>query len=109
MSATAAVFFAGQRVLLRNLDRGAFLASYLLGLLLCKVGLVLIFVNTKQQATDTERFLSRLGMPVQSIHGDRTQEEREYALEQFKRGQAPFLVATDVAARGLDIPNVAMG
>jgi superfamily II DNA/RNA helicase len=41
-----------------------------------------------------------------AIHGDRTQSEREQALKSFKSGQSRVLVATDVAARGLDIPNV---
>jgi len=43
---------------------------------------------------------------VSSIHGDRSQREREEALLSFRRGETPILVATDVAARGLDIPNV---
>ena len=41
-----------------------------------------------------------------TIHGDRLQEEREEALRQFTRGKMPVLVATDCAARGLDIPDV---
>ena len=44
--------------------------------------------------------------PATSIHGDRTQRERERALEMFRNGRCPILVATAVAARGLDIPNV---
>merc|ERR1711878_266618 len=46
------------------------------------------------------------GFPVTSIHGDRTQREREDALRVFRTGRTPILVATAVAARGLDIPNV---
>ena len=46
------------------------------------------------------------GFPVTSIHGDRTQMEREEALRRFKTGLTPIIVATAVAARGLDIPNV---
>jgi len=84
--------------------------TFLLGMLLHQkdLGLVLIFVNMKQQAVDLERNLSACGLHVQSIHGDRTQEERERALHEFKSGRAPVLIATDVAARGLDIPNVAL-
>ncbi|KAJ1383710.1 P-loop containing nucleoside triphosphate hydrolase protein, partial [Ochromonadaceae sp. CCMP2298] len=44
--------------------------------------------------------------PASSIHGDKGQREREEALRWFKTGRTPILVATDVAARGLDIPNV---
>ena len=50
--------------------------------------------------------LSRDGYPATSIHGDRTQHEREEALKSFKMGRTPILVATDVASRGLDISNV---
>lgn len=51
-------------------------------------------------------FLCAQRFPATSIHGDRTQRERESALAMFKSGRAPILVATAVAARGLDIPNV---
>ena len=51
-------------------------------------------------------FLINQGFPATSIHGDRTQREREKALEMFRNGRCPILVATAVAARGLDIPNV---
>mmetsp|Transcript_123790 Transcript_123790/g.214610 ORF Transcript_123790/g.214610 Transcript_123790/m.214610 type:complete len:519 (+) Transcript_123790:71-1627(+) len=84
--------------------------NFLYGLLLHQkaLGLTLIFVNTKQQAVDLQKFLTGSGFSVQSIHGDRTQSEREEALEAFKSSQATVLIATDVAARGLDIPNVAL-
>ena len=48
------------------------------------------------------------GFPAISIHGDRTQTEREQALKSFRAGKEKVLVATDVCARGIDIPNVAM-
>lgn len=69
-------------------------------------GLTVIFVETKRGADSLEVFLIDNGVNAISIHGDRTQDEREYALKQFKCGNCPVLVATDVAARGLDIPNV---
>lgn len=68
--------------------------------------LTLVFVETKKGADALEDFLYRQGYPVTSIHGDRTQHEREDALRRFRSGQAPILVATAVAGRGLDIPNV---
>lgn len=68
--------------------------------------LTLAFVETKKGADSLECFLEREGYPVTSIHGDRTQREREEALFNFRSGRAPILVATAVAARGLDIPNV---
>ncbi|GAB2227443.1 hypothetical protein Droror1_Dr00009265 [Drosera rotundifolia] len=72
-----------------------------------KQALTLVFVETKKGADALERFLSINGFPATSIHGDRSQQEREFALRSFKSGSTPILVATDVAARGLDIPHVA--
>ncbi|GAX80541.1 hypothetical protein CEUSTIGMA_g7979.t1 [Chlamydomonas eustigma] len=69
-------------------------------------GLTVVFVETKRGADELERFLTRNNLPATSIHGDRSQEQREAALRSFKSGRTPVLVATDVAARGLDIPHV---
>lgn len=69
-------------------------------------GLTLIFVETKRGADQLEAFLISQQYPATSIHGDRTQPEREDALRSFRSGMTPIMVATDVAARGLDIPNV---
>ena len=69
-------------------------------------GLILVFVETKRNADKLEYELSSAGFPATSIHGDRTQGEREHALDQFKKGLRPILVATDVASRGLDISGV---
>ncbi|KAL7081683.1 hypothetical protein ACP275_14G054000 [Erythranthe tilingii] len=71
-----------------------------------KQALTLVFVETKKGADSLEHWLCINGFPATSIHGDRTQQEREYALRSFKSGNTPILVATDVAARGLDIPHV---
>ncbi|XP_053654724.1 putative ATP-dependent RNA helicase Pl10 isoform X8 [Cherax quadricarinatus] len=71
-----------------------------------KESLTLVFVETKKGADALEEFLYRHGYPVTSIHGDRSQREREDALRVFRSGQCPILVATAVAARGLDIPHV---
>ncbi|KAF3940268.1 hypothetical protein ABW19_dt0209184 [Dactylella cylindrospora] len=69
-------------------------------------GLTLIFVETKRMADTLSDFLINQNFPATSIHGDRTQRERERALEMFRTGRYPIMVATAVAARGLDIPNV---
>ncbi|KZV80134.1 DEAD-domain-containing protein [Exidia glandulosa HHB12029] len=71
-----------------------------------KTGLTLIFVETKRMADILSDFLYANQFPATSIHGDRTQRERESALTTFRQGRTPILVATAVAARGLDIPNV---
>ncbi len=80
--------------------------SMLMDLVNSVQGLTLVFVETKRGADQLEDWLSRQGFPSTSIHGDRTQQEREWALKSFRSGKTPILVATDVAARGLDIPHV---
>lgn len=69
-------------------------------------GLTLVFVETKRMADSLCDFLICQNFPATSIHGDRTQRERERALEMFRNGNTRIMVATAVAARGLDIPNV---
>lgn len=71
-------------------------------------GLILVFVETKKGADVLERELWNSSINVTAIHGDRSQIEREEALKAFRSGTHPVLVATDVAARGLDIPNVSL-
>ncbi|XP_057193296.1 DEAD-box helicase 3 X-linked b [Triplophysa rosa] len=71
-----------------------------------KESLTLVFVETKKGADALEDFLYREGYACTSIHGDRSQRDREEALQQFRSGRCPILVATAVAARGLDISNV---
>ncbi len=71
-----------------------------------KTGLTLIFVETKRMADMLADYLHNAQFPSTSIHGDRTQREREHALATFRSGRTPIMVATAVAARGLDIPNV---
>merc|ERR1712173_276117 len=67
---------------------------------------ILIFVLYKKEAARLETNLKRSGWKGSSIHGDKSQDARTQAVEQFKSGEVPLLVATDVAARGLDIPGV---
>ncbi|SNX83146.1 probable DBP3 - putative RNA helicase required for pre-rRNA processing [Melanopsichium pennsylvanicum] len=67
---------------------------------------ILIFALYKKEAQRIEQTLRRGGFQVSGIHGDLGQHERIASLERFKTAETPLLVATDVAARGLDIPNV---
>ncbi|XP_046817473.1 ATP-dependent RNA helicase vasa [Vespa crabro] len=67
----------------------------------------LVFVEMKRTADFIAAFLSENNYPTTSIHGDRLQREREEALKDFRSGRMSVLVATAVAARGLDIRNVA--
>jgi superfamily II DNA/RNA helicase len=67
---------------------------------------VLVFCNSKIGASRLARQLEKSGVVATAIHGDRTQGERMQALDAFKRGEIEALVATDVAARGLDIDDI---
>jgi len=66
----------------------------------------LIFTKTKKGANELGEALREAGMPVGILHSDRTQQARELSLKKFKEGEYKFLVATDIAARGLDIDGI---
>jgi superfamily II DNA/RNA helicase len=66
----------------------------------------IIFCNRKRDVATLHRSLLRHGFSVQALHGDMDQSARTAALEQFRKGEVTLLVASDVAARGLDIPEV---
>ncbi len=65
----------------------------------------LVFALYKKEAARLESSLQYQGFDCCSIHGDKSQREREDALSQFRKNITPLMVATDVAARGLDIPG----
>ncbi len=67
---------------------------------------VLVFVNAKIECRRLARQLQKAGVNADAIHGDKTQDERMKALDGFKKGEIEVLVATDVAARGLDIVDL---
>nr|XP_005897810.1 PREDICTED: DEAD box protein 53 [Bos mutus] len=67
---------------------------------------VIVFVSRKLVADDLSSDLSIQGIPVQSLHGDREQSDRDQALEDFRTGRVKILIATDLAARGLDVSDV---
>lgn len=67
---------------------------------------IIIFVLYKKEAPQVEQLLQRRGWTCGSIHGDISQPQRTAAVASFKDGSIPVLIATDVAARGLDIPDV---
>lgn len=70
-------------------------------------GSVLIFLRTKHRTDKLAKFLRNQKFRVARIHGDRSQSQRESAIEGFRSGEFRILVATDIAARGLDISNIA--
>jgi superfamily II DNA/RNA helicase len=69
-------------------------------------GLSLVFVRTKRGADRLAEKLARRGISVVALHGDLGQKQRERALERFRSGRATTLIATDVAARGLDLEDI---
>ncbi|MBN2081098.1 DEAD/DEAH box helicase [bacterium] len=69
---------------------------------------VLVFTRTKHRADRVARQLARGGENVAVLHGDRSQKQRDLALDRFKQGDARVLVATDVASRGLDITGIGL-
>ena len=66
----------------------------------------LVFTRTKHGADRVVRELSRAGIPARAIHGDKSQNARQQALSDFKSGKSRVLVATDIAARGIDIAGL---
>lgn len=81
---------------------------YLRELLRKQDGRVLIFVKTKVKAEQLGNKLGRSGLPADSIHGDKGAEARHVVLRSFDRGKTRFLVATDVAARGIDVDDISL-
>lgn len=70
-------------------------------------GSILIFTRTKDRADQLFEFLVSYGYSVTRIHGDRSQGQRNMAIKSFRDGKFKIMVATDIVARGLDIPHIA--
>jgi superfamily II DNA/RNA helicase len=82
------------------------LAKLLQEMMAEKENKTIIFVETKRRVDDLTRKMRRDGWPAMCIHGDKSQPERDWVLQEFRSGKSPILVATDVAARGLDVDDV---
>jgi len=67
---------------------------------------VIVFTRTKHGANKVAEHLSRTGVVAEAIHGNKSQNARQRALDMFKTGKARVLVATDIAARGIDVDNI---
>ncbi|WP_027003574.1 DEAD/DEAH box helicase [Hugenholtzia roseola] len=67
---------------------------------------MLIFCNTKQKTAEIAEFLIQKGYAAEALHGDLAQNQRNIVMSKFRHGQVQILVATDVAARGIDVENV---
>jgi len=85
---------ARKRALLANILRNA------------QMSRVLVFTRTKHGADRVTQHLEAMGQPAAAIHGDKSQPQRERALAAFKAGRISVLVATDIAARGIDVDGV---
>jgi len=93
-----------RRVAVTEQDRPAALRAVLAD---CPPGPVMVFCNTRQTVDEVERDLRRAGLAVDRLHGDLEQPQRELALAKLRNGSTEVLVATDLAARGLDIAGLA--
>lgn len=81
--------------------------NMLLGIIqAAEVGSVLVFTRTKRKATFVTARLRKLEIQAEEIHGDISQSQRTRTLDRFRRGEFTVLVATDLAARGLDVPSI---
>ncbi len=69
---------------------------------------MLVFVRTKVRAERLKKAMERVGISCETIHGDKTQQERNTVMDDFRKGTVKVLIATDVSARGIDIPNIEM-
>jgi ATP-dependent RNA helicase DDX5/DBP2 len=67
---------------------------------------VLIFCGTKKGSEDLAFFLNNEGFRSLALHGDKSQKERDRAMDNFKKSQSRIMVATDVVSRGLDIKDI---
>lgn len=67
---------------------------------------ILVFTETKRKADDLTRAMRMASYPALAIHGDKSQQERDWVLNEFKLGKSPVMVATDVASRGIDVDQI---
>ncbi len=67
---------------------------------------ILVFVRTKVRAERVQAAMARVGLSTGVIHGGRNQEERQQVLDEFRKSETGVLIATDVSARGIDIPGI---
>jgi ATP-dependent RNA helicase RhlE len=90
-------------IMVNQTEKAALLAIYLRSE---AVGRALVFSRTKHGADKIVRMLEAAGIAANAIHGNKSQGQRERAISLFKAGEVKVLVATDIAARGIDIPGV---
>lgn len=99
-----------QAVIMTRGERKPALLSHVLGGFLADQpeDRAIVFTRTKHGADKVVKFLARAGIDANAIHGNKSQPQRERALEAFKSGATPILIATDIAARGIDVDGVGL-
>jgi ATP-dependent RNA helicase DDX5/DBP2 len=87
-------------------DKRDYLLKNIQNITLEKECKTIIFVATKRAAEDLNFHLTKQGLASMALHGDKSQSDRDYALDSFRKSICKILVATDVAARGLDVKDI---
>ncbi len=91
-------------LIIKDREKPKFLLDFIHG----NIGQCIVFCSTKIRTRDVARILYKSGEKVVAIEGDMSQHKREESMNKFKKSKADILVATDVAARGIDVPKVAL-
>ncbi len=91
-------------LIIKDREKPKFLLDFIHG----NIGQCIVFCSTKIRTRDVAKVLYKSGEKVVSIEGDMSQHKREESMNKFKKSKADILVATDVAARGIDVPKVAL-
>jgi len=91
-------------LIIKDREKPKFLLDFIKG----NIGQCIVFCSTKIRTRDVAKVLYKSGERVVSIEGDMSQHKREESMNRFKKSKADILVATDVAARGIDVPKVAL-
>ena len=91
-------------LIIKDREKPKFLLDFIHG----NIGQCIVFCSTKIRTRDVARILYKSGEKVVAIEGDMSQHKREDSMNRFKKSKADILVATDVAARGIDVPKVAL-
>ena len=91
-------------LIIKDREKTKFLLDFIHG----NIGQCIVFCSTKIRTRDVAKVLYKSGEKVVSIEGDMSQHKREESMNKFKKSKADILVATDVAARGIDVPKVAL-
>jgi len=91
-------------LIIKDREKTKFLLDFIDG----NIGQCIVFCSTKIRTRDVARMLHKAGKKVVAIEGDMSQNKREDSMQKFRRSKVDILVATDVAARGIDVPKVAL-